>query len=635
MAKKKEIDLKSSEKSANKQANNNSKNNTNEDMQKELIEAVKNNPLSNSNVQKDIQNLPKLTEEQKKEIEKKFGEVKKKAEKFCEAAKEKFKDYILGVSILPPEKKGQEEINVIVAINDKDSKKMTKQELREKLIKILDEIGKKHNIIPRVVLLTDIWQSCFDSNYEILQSIALSTIVYDAGIMGAIKVSEIHKNMVLKKFDKYIVAYVCAGTTFKQGKAPHEKSDIDAFIIIDDTDVKKMTRYELQDKLRAIIYQMVYEASAIAGVKRPLHVQTYLLTDFWDVIKDSSSPVFFTFLRDGIPFYDRGIYMPWKHLLDMGRIKPSREAIRKFNASGDQFYDRAKKNLTLVAVEDAYYAVLNPAQAALMMKGISPPTHKETGRLVREIFVEKEKILEKKYADILDEMIGYYKRYEYGEIKDVSGKEIDTIMNNVDEFRKRITKLYKQIEKLSDKEAVLSLYDQAVGAAREALRAEGIDNVNDSDIIARFREKLVKTGKISERDLRALEQVFKAKEDYDKNDLKPAEIDAAETESRIFVKAIIEYLQKTAFKSKERRTFKVKHPQGFAEIVVLDKGLFIVMENKIEKAKFNEDGSIGEIKPSSAEELEDAVEQSKSVSKLSSKAITALEKHFGSLEFLV
>ena len=115
----------------------------------------------------------------------------------------------------------------------------------------------------------------------------------------AIKISEIHKQMVLKKFERYIVCYVLAGSLV-QGKASKD-SDIDVFVVIDDTDVKKMTRVELKDKLRAIIIGMGLEAGEITGIKNKLNIQVYILTDFWDNIKEAN-PIIFTFLRDSGKF---------------------------------------------------------------------------------------------------------------------------------------------------------------------------------------------------------------------------------------------------------------------------------------------------------------------------------------------
>src|SRR3989344_1379837 len=595
------------------------------------------NQIADNKITSDILSraLPELTEEQKKEIEDKIKEVEKKVKKFEKVALEKFKNYILGISVLPPEKKDQKEINVVIVVDDSDSKTMSKKELQDKITNILTEIGKKDNIIPQVILTTEMWQACYDGDYRYLQTIALSTPFFDTGVIGAVKISEIHKNMVLKKFDKYIVSYVAVGGLFS-GRG-NEKSDIDVFIVVDDTDVKRMTRTELVERLRAIVYQMAYDAAAITGVKRQLHVQTYLLTDFWDILRDSASPVIFTFLRDGIPLYDRGIYMPWKNLLDMGRIKPSREAISKFNTSGDQFFDTAKRKLLRIGVEDLYYSVLNPAQSALMMKGFAPPTHKETGRLVREVFVEKEKVLEPKYADILDEMIARFKKWEYAELNDLSGKEVDQIMQDAELFRKRFDKLFTQIESASDKETIVLIYDQTVAAAREAMAGMGGErDVAEPKILAQFKKLLVDSGKIPEATYLRLERVVTAKKDFDSEKIKKSDIETAERESRLFIRGVIDFLQRSQLREKESKTLRVKHHKGFADIVVLEDRIYVVHENEVKVADIDKNGKPGKFKSSDFESMEKDVQSKKKIATLSSAIIDHLKDHFGSdLELLV
>ena len=595
------------------------------------------NQIADNKITSDILSraLPELTEEQKKEIEDKIKEVEKKVKKFEKVALEKFKNYILGISVLPPEKKDQKEINVVIVVDDSDSKTMSKKELQDKITNILTEIGKKDNIIPQVILTTEMWQACYDGNYQYLQTVALSTPFYDTGVVGAVKISEVHKNMVLKKFDKYIVSYVAVGGLFT-GKG-NEKSDIDVFIIVDDTDVKKMTRTELIERLRAIVYQMGFDAAALTGVKRQLHIQTYLLTDFWDILKDSASPVIFTFLRDGIPFYDRGIYMPWKNLLEMGRVRPSREAIRKFNESGDHFYDSAKKKLLRIGVEDAYYAVLNPAQAALMMKGFAPPTHKETGRLVREVFVEKEKVLESKYADILEEMIKRFKAWEYGELNDLSGKEVEKIMKDCELFRKRIDKLYKQIEIESDKETTLTIFEQTMGAAREAIEISGgPKGVDNDNLLKVFKEHLIDSGKLPQALYKRLEIIAKAKKEFDKEKISNTDVDTAHRESRLFIRSMIDFFQRTELREREKKTIRVKHEKGFAEVVLLEDKVFIIDGNNIQVAHITKEGKLGKAMASSREEMESELKKSKTVMKLSSKLLSALEELLGSdLELMV
>ena len=153
-----------------------------------------------------------------------------------------------------------------------------------------------------------------------------------------------------------------------------------------------MSRLELKEKLRAIIIGMGAEAGQITGIKNKLNIQVYILTDFWDSLKEAN-PIIFTLLRDGIPMYDRGIFMPWKQLLRLGKIKPSREAIDIFMNSGEQMQKRIGHTLRNIGMEDLYYAALTPSQAAIMLYGLPPPTPRETPEVLEDIFVKKEKML--------------------------------------------------------------------------------------------------------------------------------------------------------------------------------------------------------------------------------------------------
>src|SRR3989344_808934 len=385
-----------------------------------------------------------------KDIQEKLKSIKAKLEKFQKQVLEKFDKYIMGIALLPPPKEemqaqqpeqkpapvNKDAISVLVLVDDSDSRKMSKFELKDKLTVIVSSIAQEidKNMVPQTIILSELWQNCYDAKYEMLQLIALSAPVYDNGMLQAIKIAEVHKTMVLKKFEKYIVSYVLAGSLV-QGRAT-KTSDIDVWIVIDDTDVKKMTRAELKDKLRAIIIGMGIEAGDITGVQNKLNIQIYILTDFWDSLREAN-PIIFTLLRDGVPFYDRGIFMPWKQLLKMGKIKPSSEAIDMFMQSGEQMLKRVEYKLREIGMEDIYYAILTPSQAALMLYGVPPPAPRETTELMRQIFVEKEKLLEASYVDILEKNIKIRKDIEHGTKKELNGKEVDELMENASKYLKR------------------------------------------------------------------------------------------------------------------------------------------------------------------------------------------------------
>ena len=555
-------------------------------------------------------NLPKLTKEQ----EGKLNEIKTKLEKFQKQVTEKFDKYIMGIALMPPpkpkegEKLDKDRINVLVLIDDSDSKKMSKAELKNKLLAIMDKIAQDidKNIYPDALLLSELWQNCYDGKYDLLQLIALSAPVYDTGMLQAVKIAEIHKNMVLKKFERYIVSYVLAGSLI-QGRAT-KTSDIDVWIVIDDTDVKRMTRAELKDKLRAIIIGMGIEAGEITGVKNKINIQVYILTDFWDSLKEAN-PIIFTLLRDGVPFYDRGIFMPWKQLLKMGKIKPSAEAIDMFMASGDQMLKRVRNELKNIGMEDIYYAILTPSQAALMLHGVPPPAPKETAELMREIFVKKEKLLEDKYVNTLDKVIKNRKDIEHGLKKETTGKEIDTLLEEAEKYLKRINRLFTQIEKMKEEKDMINVYDTVVTIIRDVLKLEGIERVADQEVVKLFEDELISEGKIPAKYLRILNEIIKAKKDYDDKKLTQSEVDRVKKDSGAFIKFLVEYMQRKRGRELERAKIRVKHGNRYGEVLLLGEQAFIIHdidkeEKEISKAKIDKDGGIGTISRTNLEEME-------------------------------
>ena len=570
-----------------------------------------------------------------KDAQKKLKAIKSKLDKFKKKVISKFDKYIVGISLLPPprpqqesqipgmppkkeeapKKEDKDKISILVLVDDSDSKKMPKYELKEKLSKIIEASAKEidKNIEPQTVILSELWQSCYDGKYELLQLIALSAPVYDKGMLSAIKISEVHKTMVLKKFEKYIVSYVLAGSLV-QGKAT-KTSDIDVWIVIDDTDVKKMTRAELKDKLRAIILGMGIEAGELTGTKNKINIQVYILTDFWDSLKEAN-PIIFTLLRDGVPFYDRGIFMPWKQLLKMGKIKPSPEAIDMFMSTGEQMLKRVHFKLKDIGMEDTFYAILTPSQAAIMMFGLPPPTPRETPELMRDIFVKKEKLLEEEYIKILERNIAIRKDIEHGTKKEMSGKDIDKLLSDSEKYLKRIKKLFTQIEKIKEEEDIIKIYDTIVTMIRDVLKMEGIEKVSDIEIVKTFEDELISQGKIPAKFLRSLNALLKAKKDYDDKKLTKQEVEKVKKDSRVFIKFIVEYMQRKRGAEVEKAKIRVKHGNRHGEVIMLGDIAFIIHdidheEKEISKAKIKEDGSIGTVEKSSLEDLEKALASAK------------------------
>ena len=356
---------------------------------------------------------------------------------------------------------------------------------------------------------------------------------------------------------------------------------------------------------------MGIEAGEATGIKNKLNVQVYILTDFWDSVKEAN-PIIFTFLRDGVPLYDRGTFMPWKQLLQMGRIKPSAEAIDLYMSSGDQLISRVKFKLKEVGMEDTFWAILTPTQAAIMLYGVPPPTPKETPEVLRELFVKKEKLIEEEYVKILERNIKLRKDLEHGDKKELSGAEVDKVLADSERYLKRLDKLFKDLQKMKEEENVAQTYDHVVTVIRDVLRLEGVEKVSDIELISIFEDELISKGKVPAKFLRILNGIIKAKNDYDAGKLTKAEVGNVKKDSGELTKFLIEYMQRKRGKELEKAKIRVKHGSRYGEVLLIGADVFIIHdvdheEKEISRGKLSEKGNIVGVHRSSLDELEQSL----------------------------
>jgi len=494
--------------------------------------------------------IPKNSDEIKKDMDK----TKKELEKLKNFIVKKY-PFTLSLSILPPQalkffideeeipKETEKYIQLFMIIPEKKFKEVPK--IKKEIIDEIEKLQKnlKQKIWLQVKTPVDIWEICLDSKFELLGGIAMSFPLYDSAFLGALRIAEIHKSLVVQKFDKYVVSYVISGS-FLRGEAT-KTSDVDVFVIINDTDVKRMPRLELKERLRAMIHQYVGEASALASVKNDLHIQTYLLTEFWDSVKDAH-PVIFTFIRDGIPIYDKGTFMPWKVLLKMGKLKPSPESIDMFMKTAEKTKEMVDRRL-VDAMIDVYYGVLNPSQAMVMLYGSAPPTHKETPELMKKIFVEKEKMLKQSEIEILDKAVKSFKKYEHDPKYKISGKEIDELVKESDAYLKRLKELRIQIEKRYNEKTIEQIYKDVFELLKALVKAKA-----QKAIIDEFEKDFVKKGKFTPQDLRTLKDIVKARNDFKKGKLDAHAVNESRKNASVLINDLIEYNQRCELVNKKK-----------------------------------------------------------------------------------
>ncbi len=568
--------------------------------------------------------IPENSEKQIKEIEK----SKKDLEKLKNFIVKKY-SFMQALSLIPPQsipafieeeevpKETEKHMHLLMIVPEEKLKEIPK--IKQEIVKEIEK--SKQKIWLHVKTPVDIWELCLDSKFELSQPIAMSFPLYDKGILGALRVAEIHKSLVLNKFEKYVVSYVIGGSLVR-GEAV-KTSDVDVFVVINDTDVKRMPRVELKERLRGIIYQYVEQALSLAGVKNKLEPQVYLLTDFWEGVKDAH-PVMFTFIRDGIPLYDRGTFMPWKALLKMGKLKPSPEAIDMFMSLGDRTVERVKRSLLDLVISDIYWGVVTPTQAMLMLYGLPPPAPKHLVSEMKRIFMDKEKLLEKKYIDILEEIvIKYYKGYEHEKIKEVSGKEVDKLLKDSESYLKRLKELKEQIEKRTHEKTILQIYEDVFHLLHTI-----IGKKPQAKVLEEFEKNYVKKGKFTQQHIRILKNITVAKAEFKKGKMSSHKIDEARRNANILINDLIEYQQRCDLSIFEKGKIKIKYDKDkIAEGIICDGNLFLIRENKIKKINEN-------VSDSTLEELNSSLEKQKEQKEilLNPKIFELLKKELGNFE---
>ncbi len=433
-------------------------------------------------------------------------------------------------------------------------------------------------------------ENCFDAIYDDLKTLGSSFVYEDhRGFISALKSIDIHRNMLLQKFEKYVVVYAGAGSWLRGEKS----NDFDVFVVVDDTDVKRMPRAQVKDQLTRIVWQMAHEVAQITGIQ--LHAQVYLLTDFWDALKDAH-PVMFTFLRDGVPFYDRGIYSAWKELLKLGKIRPSAEAIDMHMNVGTQLIERAKKMFADIVMNDIYNSVLSPSQAILMLKGYNPTTPKETVKMFKEVLLAKEKSVTKKDVETLENVVALFKKIEHNRDYEVKGAEVDKLIKDSEDYLKNIKKMFEQMSEEKTKESILTSYAELLSQLRTL---PGLSEATEKDIFAKFEKDFVKSGKMPSFVKDSVKSMMKAKSDYEKGTLTVTEVNKTLKEVRNVFSEIRDFKNKQMANDFGRKRLIFNYGENkLAEIIKYDSKIYLLdlannknyelASNKAKEIKFDE-----------------------------------------------
>lgn len=513
---------------------------------------------------------------------------------------------------LPKEVSDARPMHLVMLIPEDQYKNVPK--IKPEILKLIKET--KENIWLHIKTEVDLWTYGMDSKFDMLDAVSQGFPLHDKGFLGALRVASIHKSLVLRKFDKYVASYFIAGSLVR-GTAGKD-SDVDVFVVIDDTDVKRMNRVELLERLRGMIYDFIREATALAGVKNILNVQVSLLTDFWQRVRDVE-PVAFTFIRDGIPLYDRGTFIPWKLLLKMGKIKPSTEAIDLYMKQGDQTMDFVKRRL-IDSMVDIYYGVVTPTQAMMMLAGEAPPVPKVIAQEAKRILMDRENLLTEKDLKVLEKAVHLFKQYEYGKLKEYSGTEIDKFMKECIEYNKTLKSIRTTLEKKMNEKSAIDLHTEVI-----KLLKTFFGNQPESKLIKAAETSLIKKGKLQSRFSIVLREMSTFERKVKSGKVNSQQYDSLKKDMIELINGLVEYGQRADIIKTSKGTMQLTYKNRKAELVLLGKQNFLVEGKDIKKIEGEK------IVPATREEFDKAIEENKGKlsTTISEKIFKALEKSLG------
>jgi len=356
------------------------------------------------------------------------------------------------------------------------------------------------------------------------------------------------KDEVLKKYKKIIKSVVIFGSIVRGDFNP--KSDIDMLVIIDDTlarftpEQKENFDYELRE-----IGEKISDAITVQPA--------WTLTEFWDMAR-IGHPLLYTIVRDGWALYDTGFFIPVRKLLEAGKIPTTLESVELFMQGAPNKIKRVETAKLYMVAEDLYYAMLNSSQAIIMYLGETPPTPKETPKIVKQELVDQG-LLEESYLKDLEEVINFRKGVEHKEIKDISGQKLDEFINKAKKYVSRMEQLLMQLQKKRKERIVQKNYEVMIKAAVAALKKLNKLPEDPKNLPVAIKEELIDTGKISPSFSEVFKKVITMRKMLDEDkvgEIPEREVELMREYVRRFVRDVSYIIEEESKKPKSRKTKK-------------------------------------------------------------------------------
>lgn len=276
---------------------------------------------------------------------------------------------------------------------------------------------------------------------------------------------------LLDKLEDKVMCVAVYGSV-SRGEHTHE-SDIDTFVVLDDTKLEQEVPQEAKDQIR----QKVTDLAKDVDDKITIQYLAFL-TEFWDAVQQGE-PLIIQVLRNGQVVYDVGIFSPAQRMLERGKIQSSREAVQKRLKLAAAGYKKAEKNLKSSIPFKLEQAMANAGQAPIMLAGQTPPGKEQVGDALEELFV-KEEMLEQEYADSAREIHDFADKAEKHP-NEVTVEELAEHMELADDFIRRMHELVGEMGGQRQVQDIIQDYKNFLKAHVAALKSRDVEPPEDKE----------------------------------------------------------------------------------------------------------------------------------------------------------
>lgn len=361
---------------------------------------------------------------------------------------------------------------------------------------------------------------------------------------------------VLEKYRYLIKSIIAMGSVVRDEFTG--KSDTDLIILVDDT------RKEFNKELRKEIDEFLYKtAKEVSGKSRTgeqlLHPQPcWTMTEFWAMTR-RISPLVYNVIKDGIPVYDTGFFIPFKNLLKMGEIPATKEAADKRMESAPKRIRVAKSAKLFIVAEDLYLSVLDSTQAVIMFMGLGPPGPGQAVDVAKNYLVDSD-LLEKKYLQYLEEILAFRKKVEHREVKEITGADVDEYIKKAEEYVKQMEKVLKILEKRKKTEGIEKNYEVMLKASIAALKAINKLPEDPKKLSMAFKEHLIEKKLVNPIYEGVMEKVLEMKKDLHEDKLEKIsykDISMTREYVRRFIGEVRKIFEERGIKPKDLKETKI------------------------------------------------------------------------------